>query len=393
VFKKQQERCIEFLQLSEDYANKHLLDIDAEIRQQSTLLDNLEERLEAAKKLHGDAVDLRIFYESGTVASMNDLRETGISRPLPQDNALFEEVDFVMAEIRRFYEELNKFWRDEICYVVEALKKRRVDPRDFERWNSFRSSLKQTIEFWKSRPPSDDTQPLPCNNTSPSTGVDLGAIASSLSSTSGSFGEALERISSSASFLASLRYSSLSQPSFRQAYVAFAANSDLCLSFLQHCADYGEKVFTWCLSFNASAISSRVGPPHDLRERTARLLSEATGISTENVASVKGSRWCKTTYKKASALEQKTTSELNTLLESLLSWVAVIDGPSGDAPIDVVHPQELGEIKCSWEKARDSLRSALEALTSEPVHHHRSLAFMHYRSALRRWMTSLVRFS
>jgi len=75
AFKKQQQRCIEFLQLSEDYANKYLLDIDAEIRQQSALLDNLEERLEAAKKLHGDAVNLQMLYESGTVVSMNDLRE------------------------------------------------------------------------------------------------------------------------------------------------------------------------------------------------------------------------------------------------------------------------------------------------------------------------------
>jgi hypothetical protein len=91
TFKKQQERCIEFLKLSEDYANKHLLDIDAEIRQQSTLLNNLEERLEAAKKLHGDAVDLQMLYESGTVASMNNLRVTGKSVPrclqwLPQGN-------------------------------------------------------------------------------------------------------------------------------------------------------------------------------------------------------------------------------------------------------------------------------------------------------------------
>ena len=81
MFKKQQERCIKFLQLSEDYANKYLLDIDAEIRQQSSLLDNLEERLEASKKLHGDAVDLQMFYESGTVASMNDLRATGKEVP------------------------------------------------------------------------------------------------------------------------------------------------------------------------------------------------------------------------------------------------------------------------------------------------------------------------
>ena len=54
-----------------------------------------------------------------------------------------------MAEIRRLYQELNKFWREEICHVVEALKRRRVDPRDFERWNGFHSSLKQTIELWK----------------------------------------------------------------------------------------------------------------------------------------------------------------------------------------------------------------------------------------------------
>jgi hypothetical protein len=54
-----------------------------------------------------------------------------------------------MAEIRRFYEELNKFWREEICHVIEALTKRRVDSRDFERWNSFRSSLNQTIKAWK----------------------------------------------------------------------------------------------------------------------------------------------------------------------------------------------------------------------------------------------------
>jgi hypothetical protein len=54
-----------------------------------------------------------------------------------------------MAEIRRLYQELNKFWSEEICHVVEALKKRRVDLRDLERWNSFCSSLKQTIEFWK----------------------------------------------------------------------------------------------------------------------------------------------------------------------------------------------------------------------------------------------------
>jgi hypothetical protein len=40
----------------------------------SPVLDNLEERLKVANKLHGDAVDLHMLYESGTVATMKDLR-------------------------------------------------------------------------------------------------------------------------------------------------------------------------------------------------------------------------------------------------------------------------------------------------------------------------------
>jgi hypothetical protein len=77
TFKKQQERFNEFSQLSEEYADKYLHNISAEIQQQSTVLENLEERLEAAKKLHGQAVDLQTFYESGTVAAMKEFRTTG----------------------------------------------------------------------------------------------------------------------------------------------------------------------------------------------------------------------------------------------------------------------------------------------------------------------------
>ena len=47
----------------------------------STVLD-MEKRLEVAKKLHEDAVDLQMYYESGTVAAMRDLRATGNSVPI-----------------------------------------------------------------------------------------------------------------------------------------------------------------------------------------------------------------------------------------------------------------------------------------------------------------------
>jgi hypothetical protein len=75
--KKQQERCIEFLQLSEEYANKYLLDISAEIQQQSSFLELLEERLNTAATLRQQADDLRRSYESGTAAPMQDICATG----------------------------------------------------------------------------------------------------------------------------------------------------------------------------------------------------------------------------------------------------------------------------------------------------------------------------
>ena len=46
---------------------------------ESTVLDmeELEGRLDAAKNLYREVVDLQMFYKSGTVATMQDLRETG----------------------------------------------------------------------------------------------------------------------------------------------------------------------------------------------------------------------------------------------------------------------------------------------------------------------------
>jgi hypothetical protein len=50
---------------------------DLDFFQKQSIMDNLEECLEAAKKLHGEAADLKKFYESETVAAMEELRATG----------------------------------------------------------------------------------------------------------------------------------------------------------------------------------------------------------------------------------------------------------------------------------------------------------------------------
>jgi hypothetical protein len=61
-------------------ARPAVLDLERDFgfsQKQKIVLDNLKERLEAANKLHGEAVDLQTLYESGTVATMKDFRATG----------------------------------------------------------------------------------------------------------------------------------------------------------------------------------------------------------------------------------------------------------------------------------------------------------------------------
>ena len=66
-FKKQQERCVSFLQLVGEYADRFLSDIAEEILQQSSFLDALKRRLDMAKTLCDEVVQLRKSYEFGTL--------------------------------------------------------------------------------------------------------------------------------------------------------------------------------------------------------------------------------------------------------------------------------------------------------------------------------------
>lgn len=385
----QREHCIELLQLSEGNADRYLLDIDTEIQQQSEFLDKLEGRLEAAKKLRGEAAELQRLYESGTAATMRNLRATALSRPLPQDRTLFRELDdLVLTEIGRCYVELDKFWTEEISRTVETLNTRRIHPSDFERWTNTRTNLKQTIEFWKNELPSSNGQSLHHDRACSSEEADIWVIASSLSSTMGSLTLALERLLSSYS----LKCLPSCQSFIQRVYVAFAANSDLCLSFLQRCVDYGEKVIGCRLPSVPLCTPFRVMASDDRWERTVRLQSEMTGISAENAASAQGSRKFKAAYKKALRLEEKANSGLNTLLEKLSSCVMVID--ADDTPPDVVTLEQLEE---RWEKAKDSVRAALAILKNEPVpqpvYCPAPTAINTLRSVTRRWTINLVCFS
>ena len=80
-----------------------------------------------------------------------------------------------------------------------------------------------------------------------------------MSSAMGLLTSVLDRLNS----CKSLKYSQSGRSFIQPVYEAFAANSNMCLSFLWQCADYGEKVFASLPSI-ASCMSSRVAGPHDL---------------------------------------------------------------------------------------------------------------------------------
>jgi len=63
------------------------------------------------------------------------------------------------------------------------------------------------------------------------------------------------------------------------------------------------------------------------------------------------------------SLEQKTTFELNALVDNLLSWVAVTDSSTDDERSGVVTLKQLHELSHAWAKARNSMRTALDTLT------------------------------
>ncbi|KAI0287090.1 hypothetical protein BC826DRAFT_1189244, partial [Russula brevipes] len=103
-FKRQQERCLAFLRLTEEYADRFLSDISEEIQQQSSFLEALERRLDMAR-----VRSLRAVWHFDVSIRMSPV----LSQPLPQEIKLFSEMDIILNEIRRCYIEMDKFWVEE----------------------------------------------------------------------------------------------------------------------------------------------------------------------------------------------------------------------------------------------------------------------------------------
>ena len=106
-----------------------------------------------------------------------------------------------------------------------------------------------------------------------------------MSSAIGSLTSALDCLNS----CKSLKYSQSGRSFIQPVYEAFAANSDMCLSFLRQCADYGEKVFALMRQVPAMRASEQleaawdreVGVPPGVRMDSKMGCSSHTGLATQ----------------------------------------------------------------------------------------------------------------
>jgi len=222
-------------------------------------------------------------------------------------------------------------------------------------------------------------------------GTNLGTITSSLSHSLGKLEVTLQRVSKSAS----VAFSPMSLGPVLQVMSGSTQNSKLCLSFSRCCVDFGEIIATFPAVSIPYPTFSRLMASSDLQDRFATLITEAANLSAENDGNSPGTLKFSSVYKQSLSLQRKTTLAMDTLLESVSSWMVFGAGlpnaPPGGFTIGL-----LRSLADAWAKGRASMRMVLAELTDDPAErlHYRSLSLKSRRPrSLTGWMKCLLHFS
>jgi len=355
-FKRQRERFLAFLRLSKRYADKFVSDVSEEIQQQTSFLDALEKRLDTAKSLREQADHLRLSYEIDTVQSMKKVRCTVLSQPLPEDVHLLTEMDIVLSDIQQSYMEMDKFWVDEVWKVLKALKNRRLDRGDIDRWRIFRACLEQSIAHWETGPPDNPVALHP--NTLPSA-HDLIHIVSSLSSS----GRSAQRTLRSVRLSTSEELESVKPKHYSlilKSEIKFSENRRLCVEFFRECVRYGKNVVMICTAFVAYSPFSRSRNSQDIVDDATGLGAERIEVSDETAVQPRGMRTFNSVHKKCVSLLQRMDTELGTLFGCISVWITKLGAYS---TFPALKMKELQRLSCIWMKNRDAIEHILTVLS------------------------------
>ncbi|KAI0261140.1 hypothetical protein BC834DRAFT_897445 [Gloeopeniophorella convolvens] len=144
------------------------------------------------------------------------------------------------------------------------------------------------------------------------------------------------------------------------------------MAFSWRCAGYGDMV-TACGGIAVSElVLSHVKGSQALRDRTEQLRSEAPAAppamhdaAREDAAVSTGTHKYSSgrVYTESLSLLRKLDSRLRTLLDTIASWVAVLE--EVDATSSGLTLAQLGKMRRMWSERKESLDRALEALNGD----------------------------
>ncbi|KAI0062419.1 hypothetical protein BV25DRAFT_1915964 [Artomyces pyxidatus] len=360
AYKKQQERCIDFLQLTQDYADRYLKDIAGEIQSQGAMLRVLEQRLKAAKGLRTDVVDLQRAFKIGTFKGLKSVRKSVRGMSLPDDVKLFTELDTILRAIQACYKDLDKFWIGEVRRVAKALKSCRMEKDDVDRWEEFQKALHEATGMAKDSAldgPSKRLLSSASKTSSDDSSIGLGGIATYM----------VPAMITARSKLLALQLSPstmLMKPTratlVLEAVFNFQLNWEQYLAFLERCILYGDKLISTNTSFILRPVFPLSRSAEDLRMRAQTVMSQAgetcTFVSTADSGE---DRTYRRMFRDIGSLLRKICLDWQMLCtgrNTIFAWVTSLDDP--DAFRHTYTAKQLSSALRKWAKESELLCTA-----------------------------------
>ncbi|KAI0055526.1 hypothetical protein BV25DRAFT_1833094 [Artomyces pyxidatus] len=381
--KQQQARCIEFLQLTQKYADRYLDDVSDDVHSQEALLHSLERRLNEAKALHSEVGGLRSEFEKGTCARVKSVRKSVLKVPLSNDVRLFEEMDRVLGTIKMCYKELDELWVGEVRRVARAMKTGRVDQEGTKEWDLFQTDLPEAVRATEqgivtrqgTDPPLPPARPtLPNPRFAPSPIPSINSSTQSLFKPQRHTGSAVSRmlpaLSDAGTKLCGLRTSlstNVHEVPLLQAEKIVMNNRAGYGSFLQHCMDYRRTMamvidYAKRLVRSALPLSMRM---HDLQVRGRAILKQDSAWPSMKVDDLLPSSYGGDTrvFRDVAVLLQKserTWDKLCTQRNTVFACVLALDHP--ETYFGMCSRTHISRVLRVWTKERDVLRGAVARL-------------------------------
>ncbi|KAI0057597.1 hypothetical protein BV25DRAFT_1366702 [Artomyces pyxidatus] len=287
---------------------------------------------------------------------------------LPDDVKLFKELDTILKTIQTCYKDLDKFWIGEVRRVTKALKSRRMEKEDGDRWNGIEAALQEAIDIAKEdgsalRAASPARPPDPCT---PNLGqICIGTVAADM-------GPAMAMASTTLQVLYRSVTPSPHELRLLRADLQLCRNRDAYLAFLQRCASYGRSVVSGCASLALRPVFPRV---KDMRDRRARgraiLMQAAPPLSKASDDDGRVSRSCgyARVVCEIAALLQKTERAWDALCKrrnTVFARVLAPDDPDAYIHAGACSARQLSRALRAWAKEGEVLRVAAARLGTRP---------------------------